>query len=265
MAFLKLELSLETIMRFVSKLVFGLVLASCISFTSVRTASAQYASRENTISVSGDAQINVVPDKIVITLGVETLNGTLDGAKSANDASCARILATTQTFKINPKDVQTDYISIEPQHDQQGRMTIVGYTVRKSMVITLRDIPKFDAFLSAAVDSGANVVLGVQFLTSDLHKYRDQARVLAIKAAREKADALAGALGQKAGKALTIIEQQNYWSSSYNSGWDRSNRNNMQSQIVSSAGPGDSGNGDTIAPGQTRVSAAVQVIFQLTD
>ncbi len=253
-------------MRSLSKLSFGLVLILCGSLTSNRSALAQFEPG-NTISVSGDAQINVVPDKVLITLGVETVDASLNEAKSANDASCTRILAMTQTFNIASKDVQTDYVSIEPHYDTHGGMTIVGYTVRKSMVITLRDVPKFDALLSAAVNNGANVVLGVQFLTSDLRKYRDQARVLAIKAAKEKADALAGALGQKAGKALTINEQQSSSWSSYNSGWGRSG-NNMQSQNVlqnAPDGPSDSGAGDTTAPGQTQVRASVQVVFQLSD
>ena len=253
-------------MRSASKLLLTLALASCVSFTSARSALAQYTTRENTISVSGDAQVNVVPDKISITLGVESLDANLDAAKSANDAGCAGILAVTQTFKINPKDVQTDYISIQPRYDPNGRMTIIGYTVRRSIVITLRDISKFDALLNAAVDRGANVVLGVQFLTSDLRKYRDQARESAIKAAKEKADLLAGALGQKAGKALTINEQQNGLWSSYDSGWGQSNnymRSQNVSQNMSSNGSGDNDTGATLAPGQTQVRATVQVIFQL--
>jgi len=254
-------------MRSFSKFTLGLVLIVCASVAFGRSAFAQFEPRGNTISVSGDAQINVVPDKVSITLGVETVNPSLDAAKSANDASCARILAVTQTFNIAAKDVQTDYVSIEPRYDTHGGMTIIGYTVRKSMALTLRDVPRFDALLSAAVDSGANVVLGVQFLTSDLRKYRDQARVLAIKAAKEKADALAGALGQKAGKALTINEQQSSSWSSYNTGWGRSG-NSFQSQNVlqnASDAPSDSNSGDTTAPGQTQVRAAVQVVFQLTD
>jgi len=248
-------------MRLISRFTFSFTLILCAS-----TAFAQFETRGNTISVSGDAQINVVPDKVAITLGVETVNSTLDAAKSANDASCARILAMTQNFNIAAKDIQTDFISIEPRYDPHGSLAIVGYTVRKSMAITLRDVPRFDALLSAAVDNGANVVLNVQFLTSDLRKYRDQARVLAIKAAKEKADGLAGALGQRAGQALSINEQQSNWWSSYNSGWNRSGNNSLSQNVVQNASyaPSDGGSGETTAPGQTQVRATVQVVFQLT-
>ncbi len=260
-------------MRSLPRFMLGITIALCLTLVSLRDASAQsirslQQAGNGTISVTGDAQINVVPDKVLITLGVETTDKSLVIAKSANDDRVARILALTQTFKIDAKDVQTDFISIQPRYDDYPSLNILGYTVRKSMVITLRDIPKFDDLLSAAVDSGANVVQGVQFLTSDLRKYRDQARDLAIKAAKEKADALASALGQKAGKALTINEQQNSWLSFYNSWWGQPG-GNLQSQNVvqnaPSSGSTDSGTGDTTAPGQIRVTASVLVTFQLTD
>ena len=42
---------------------------------------------------------------------------------------------------------------------------------------------------SSAIEAGANKVQGLEFLTTELRKYRDQARSMAIKAAQEKAAA----------------------------------------------------------------------------
>jgi uncharacterized protein YggE len=254
-----------------SRIIIGIALTLCILLTSFNSVSAQSISplaqaTPGTISVTGDAQINVVPDKVLITLGVESTEQNLADAKSGNDANIARILTLTQNFKIEAKDVQTDHISIQPRYDNSS-LHIVGYTVRKTIVITLRDISKFDDVLSGAINSGANVVQGVQFLTSDLRKYRDQARDLAIKAAREKADALASALGQKAGRALTISEQRNSWFSYYGSWWGQSSSLQMQNvvQNAPNGSTGDLGEGETTAPGQISVTASVAVTFELTD
>jgi uncharacterized protein YggE len=252
--------------------IIGFAVTLCILLTSFNGVSAQgvrnplAGTNTGTISVTGDAQINVVPDKVQITLGVETTEESLADAKSSNDTRVAKILALAQSFKIDAKDVQTDYISVQPRYDNSP-LHIIGYTVRKTVVVTLRDMSKFDDLLSSGIDTGANVVQGVQFLTSDLRKYRDQARELAIKAAREKADAMAAALGQKAGKALTITEQHNSWFSYYNSWWGQ--QGGFQSQNVvqnaPSSGAGDLSDGDTTAPGQIRVTASVAVTFELTE
>jgi len=70
----------------------------------------------------------------------------------------------------------------------------------------LRDINQADDTLLAALKSGANEVQDVQFYTSELRKYRDQARSLAVGAASEKAGALASAGGAQTGCVLNISE-----------------------------------------------------------
>ena|SRR5258708_29494870 len=226
--------------------------------------------QNGSIVVTGEAQVNVVPDKVVITLGVETSDKVLANAKSDNDQRIARILALTKSLDIAPENVQTDYISVEPRYENYSSLNFVGYFVRKSVIITVKDITKFDAVLSGAIDSGANFVQGVQFLTSDLRKYRDQARALAIQAAKDKAVALAGELGQKVGKPISITEEQNSWWASYANWWGQQNQFGQQSQnvvqnAVSSGQTGPLADGNTVAPGQIAITARVSVTFEMTE
>lgn len=48
------------------------------------------------ISVSGDAQVNVVPDRVTILLGVETRNKDLDMASAQNDSLVRQVLAAAR-------------------------------------------------------------------------------------------------------------------------------------------------------------------------
>ena len=50
----------------------------------------------------------------------------------------------------------------------------------------LKDISKYEDVLSGVLESGANYVEGIEFRTTELRKYRDQARVMAIKAAKDR-------------------------------------------------------------------------------
>jgi Protein of unknown function (DUF541) len=54
-------------------------------------------------------------------------------------------------------------------------------------------------------------VYGIEFRTCGLRKHRDAARGLAIQAAREKAIALAGELGQEVGRPIDIREEYKGW------------------------------------------------------
>src|SRR6185295_1264702 len=107
------------------RIIIGIALTLCIVLTSLNNVSAQgirplTQTTPGTISVSGDAQINVVPDKVLITLGVETTARNLADAKSENDAHIASVLALTQSFKIEAKDIQTDHITIQPKYDNSS-------------------------------------------------------------------------------------------------------------------------------------------------
>src|SRR3954462_15830904 len=163
------------------------------------------------ISVTGDAEVKVAPDQVILTLAVETNDKDLLVAKSQNDARVKKVLAITQDFKIDAKHVQTDVITIEPRFAENNRTTLLGYWVRKQIVICLKDVPRFEELLTAVLKAGTNYVPGVEFQNTEMRKYRDQARQMAIRAAKEKATALAGELGQKIGKPLSINEGGGYY------------------------------------------------------
>jgi hypothetical protein len=207
------------------------------------------------ITVTGQSEVNVVPDEVVITLGVETLNEKLGVAKKENDESVKKILACGQKNEIDPKYVQTSQISIYPRYNTTYNNRIfIGYQVNKTIVFILKDVAKFETFLSSVLEAGANNVQGVQFRTSELRKYKDQARSMAVKAAREKAVAVSAELGQKIGKPYTIKEDE---LSYYDSGLSNSFNDRRDS------GQGAEMSEGTIALGQISVKAKFTVSFEL--
>jgi len=216
------------------------------------------------ITVTGEAEVRVVPDEVILTLGVETWDEYLKSAKSQNDERVKEVLRIAQAYGVEARHIQTDHISIEPRYeDNYEKKDLIGYFVRKTIVITLKDISKFDDLLTSVIDADVNYVHRIQFRTTELRKYRDEARALAIKAAQEKANALAGELGQSVGKPRTIHEEQADWWSWYNSWWGAGWGNNMSQNVIQEAGGSSSITDDgTIAPGQITVNARVSVSFE---
>jgi len=216
------------------------------------------------ITVSGDAEVRVIPDEVILTLGVETWDTDMDTAKEQNDEIVQRALAVANDYGIDSKHIQTDYISIEPRYDDYyDRKEFIGYFVRKTIAITLRDISKFEDLLSDLLKAGVNYVHGIEFRTTELRKYRDEARALAIKAAQEKADALAGELGQKVGEPLTIHEDRTGWWGWYNAWWSSSRGGGMSQNVIQNIGEGSFDAEGAIALGQIAVNARVTVEFEL--
>jgi hypothetical protein len=248
----------------------GIVLAILIALAILAacqplTVAVQEQAQQRAITVTGEAEVRVVPDEVILTLGVETSNADMETAKAQNDVVIRRLLSMANEEGIEPKYVQTDYIGIEPRYrDSYDRKDFLGYFVRKNVVITLKDITKFETLLSRSLELGANYIHSVEFRTTELRKYRDEARALAIKAAQEKATALAGELGQSLGKPITITENQSNWWSGYASWWGYRWGNSASQNVVQNAsGSGITLSDGTLAPGQIAVNASVTVVFEL--
>lgn len=220
------------------------------------------------IAVSGEAEVRVVPDEVLLTLGVEIGDADLDQAKTRNDTIVRQVLAVTAEYGILPQHVQTDYLSITPQYaNRSGYFSSSdfkadGFWVRKNIVVTLRDISKYEDLMTALLKAGVTHLHNVQFQTTELRKYRDQARALALRAAWEKAEAMAGELCQQVGAPTAIREEQVGWWSWYNSWWGGSYQG-MTQNTIQEAGGGASVPPDTLAPGQIAVTARVTVEFEI--
>ncbi len=242
------------------------LLASALAVCAILLASAQPLRAEErtvsprTVTVNGEAEMKIAPDEVILILGVETWDKEILAAKGQNDERVKRVIARTKDFGIESKHVQTDQINVEPRYrDEYTRTELIGFFVRKSIVITLKEVDKFEDLFTAALGAGATNVRDIQFRTTELRKYRDQARALAIQAAREKAIALTGELGQKIGEPQNIQETSSLWWSWYSPRWGGSMSQNV-AQNVSGGAIGESG---TFAPGQISVSARVTVVFEI--
>jgi len=218
---------------------------------------------DRTVTVTGEAEVRVVPDEVVLTLGVETWDKDLAKAKRDNDEVMQRLLGLAEESGIEARQVQTDFLNIEPRYDDYyDRRQFLGYFVRKTVVVTLNDLGLFEDFLSQALQVGITHVHGIEFRTTELRKHRDQARALAVRAAQEKAAALCAELGEEVGRPTQIVEQYSRWWSPYSSWWGYGYSQYMAQNVVTQVGDGGEYVGST-APGQITVTASVSVTFAM--
>lgn len=222
------------------------------------------------ISLSGSAEVRVAPDEIILNVAVETRAETLEPARLENDRKIAACLAFLKASQLKEKDFKTDYISIQPQYDtrdkvQSSYVKPVSYVVRKNLEVRLTDVAKFQDLLTGLITNGVNHVNGVDFRTTQLRKHRDEARRMAIRAAKEKAEALTTELGAKLGKvnSITAYDNGGSYNSSFNNGRLSGLNNYVQniSTSVGSAGGNSDNPEDTFAVGLISVSASVNVSF----
>ena len=218
------------------------------------------------IQVNGTAVVNVIPDRALIQLGVQSNGATPQIVEAVNSATINKITKALKVQGVAEKDIVTDWYVIQPIYDDYDSLYIKGYRIHNIVAVTLRDISKANKVIGAALSSGANQVINVEFYLSDLRKYRDQARDLAMKAAKEKANDLASAAGATTGCVMSINE--NTWSHYYGGWYGGQSRELWTQNVMQNAEPagGESGaltDNGPVNLGQVSVRAEVSASFSL--
>jgi len=219
------------------------------------------------ITVNGEAVVNVKPDKIVLSFGIETRDADIMVAKQENNDILKKAVAAIKESGIPEKEIQTDHLSIEPRYrDNYNQDDFLGYFVRNTFVVTLSETGKVEELVTKVLQSGVNYIHGVDFQTTEFKKYREQARELALKAAMEKAAKMAAVLGQSIGSPIQINEHYSgspwgYYSSWSGLGYGRDRGMNQNAMQNVQGGPGEIS--DTIALGKISIRANVAVTFEL--
>jgi len=225
----------------------------------------QVCNTGRSIQVSGTAVVNVTPDRVLIQLGVQSNATTPQKVENVNSTTINRVIQALKAQGIEDKDIVTDWYVIDPIYEDYSSLYIKGYRINNIVAITLRDISKVNKVIIAALNAGANQVVNVEFYLSNLRKFRDQARKMAMKAAQEKAQDLASAAGAETGCVMNINE--NSWSH-YNGGWYSQNRDLWTQNTMQNIAPagGETGTLTEAGPvnlGQISVRAEVSASFSL--
>jgi uncharacterized protein YggE len=221
------------------------------------------------ISVTGSATVNVTPDRAMLRLGVETDAATPSQAQTANQNVVRQVTAAIRQLGIPEKEIATTLFSVFPIYDNNNSK-VTSYRVANQITLNLTDVSKVNPVLIAALNAGANQVVDLQLYTSQMRKFRDDARALAIKAASEKAQALASGVGAQVGCAININEGAintynpwNYWSAWRGSAGVPQMAQNVVQNAPQPATPSTPTGDMPIVAGQFSVTADVSVTFSL--
>lgn len=203
------------------------------------------------ITVIGESSVKVKPDEVTLNFGVETRNLDAKVAKTENDKLMSDILKYLKAQKIDPKNIQTDYLRLNSVYNHQlGKEE--GFVATQMVSLKITDLSKYEEISSGLLTRGINQINSIEFTTSKLKEHEAEARNLAIKSAKEKATTMASQIDQSIGKAYYINEEsfpvipfQRYGA--------------MKAMDMQES----AGDGPTIAPGEIEIKGRVTVSFLL--
>jgi len=161
------------------------------------------------ISVTGEASISAPPDLASVDAGVASDAKTAREASEANNVAMGKVLAALKAANIEPRDIQTSRLSLQPQYapNRSGPSSVVGYRASNRVIVRIRDVGKVAGVIDTLVGAGANDIGNISFAVSQASKLLDDAREKAVADARRKAEIYASAAGVTLGAPLSISEE----------------------------------------------------------
>jgi uncharacterized protein len=211
---------------------------------------------DRTISVNGQGEVRAEPDRAVVSLGLESRKPTLQEARAEVDKGVNAVLKLTRDLKIDPKQVRTTRVQVQPEYDwnNEGRdRRLIGYFVARQVEVELRQLDQLGTLLERAFTAGVNQVGDPQLDSSRRRDLQREALAKAVSDARSNAESLAKAAGVKVGSPRTISASSGVVAPPVP----------MRAKVMSAAMEASDGSAQSYKSGEMAFNATVQVDYEL--
>lgn len=175
----------------------------------------------NILTVMGEGEIMAVPDTAIFNYTVSEVAETVAAAQNVVTNKNNEILDLLKKEGISEKDIKTKSYNIYPKYEWQtevcfpgeycrgGKNTLIGQEVSQTIEVVIREMDKAGKLLSVVGQKEVENLSGLSFKIDNEEGVKDEARGLAIKDAKKKAERLEKDLGVKLKKIISFNEEQN--------------------------------------------------------
>ena len=210
------------------------------------------------ITVYGTAMTEVVPDEMIWSVEVKNKSMGLEAAATEHGKTVQAVLSLLKESKVDEKTIQTSQMEFgENQEYTSSSWVKSGYFAKTEISFKATN---FDLYKKLWVGLAKISGVSVQSVAYDHSKridYRNETRQKALKAAQEKASAMAKVLGSEIGEPLLVEEDL-----SVSEGWQGNYANNTINNLRTV----DNGNTREVTQlslGTIPIQARVKVSFRL--
>jgi uncharacterized protein len=172
-----------------------------------------------TISVSGEGEVNAVPDIGQFSYSVTMMGADAVEARSKAAEITVAIANYLKSVGVEERDIKTEFYNLNPKYRWENRPCPMGsfcpgesvqdgFEVTETVQVKIRNLAQAGELISGVSGLGATSVSGLSFTIDDEKSLKDEARALAITEAQAKAQVLAQQLGVRLVKFSGYYEDE---------------------------------------------------------
>jgi uncharacterized protein YggE len=203
------------------------------------------------ITTTGTAIVYVEPDEVLLDITILIKDKEIEPAREKNKQLAKQVIKYLSSQGIAREHIQTQYANFGPVYRDFKSTEVLYYEATQTIHVCIKNLDQLDQIVDDLLKMEVHRISRPQFRTTKLADFRNEARLKAVMLAKEKAQAMAGVLDQKIGKAYQIMEEQ-FASPMANLAY-----------AEAAPVPNADGTSNSFAPGQLEVKATVKVSFYL--
>lgn len=168
-----------------------LLLIAFISFTHSTFAQLPLPSAAH-IVVEGKGQLQQTPDIAIVRFEIEATRGSLSEAKHVVDSEVGKALKAARAVGIVEDDIDASRIQAQPQYQWRDKnRQYMGERVSRQLQLTLRDTERYNELVEVLLKAGISRLQNTTLTFSQLEQLEQQALMLALDDAKQKATLMA--------------------------------------------------------------------------
>lgn len=236
-----------------SRLLPALLVSVALALPATAIAHSSQTEMPGVIHVTATANVDVVPDRVSVSAGVQSDGKTAQEAMARNSELMRNVFATLAANGIAERDISTTNLNLNPRYDYEqrtnGQPLLVGYRASNQITIVSRDLNQTGQLIDSLLQAGLNNINGVNFTVSEPEAAQAQARAAAIEKAKIKARMMAQSANVRLGRLLSLSEGSSAAPIMFNT---------MAAMESRSAAP-------PLAPGEREIGATVTMSYAILD
>lgn len=227
------------------------ILIICLLSTSL--AHADFLPNAPHIAVNGKHEIKVIPDILNISLEIIEISTNVPKARNIVETRSTKLIKSASSIGVSKEDINSAALSLSPRYNWQNNQQIyAGTEVSRRVIITLRDLSKYDDLIKAILDANVARINNSSLSYSKINEAKAEALKKAVADAKVKAEMLIADLPQEIGSVYSI--------NAYTDTPAPFPRENYRAAAVLEADAGAA-----FEPGTIKLSESVRVVFYLVN
>jgi hypothetical protein len=159
------------------------------------------------ITVTGEAELRLVPDRAELKLAVEQRADSADQAMEAAGRVADRFLKAARDVGAGPDQIRSTDVQVMPEYrwnEERGEREQTGFLARRDIQLRVVEMGRLPDYLRAAAATGMTHVSPPEMQLSNPAKARQQTLADATRDAQQSAQAIAEAAGRELGDLIAL-------------------------------------------------------------